>query len=438
METVRRVQWGTQIEVRAPEPTSSVPSSGKVAPVNFAMLYLGQQTETTQEKDVPNHLIIKYNHDYNILEVDLIIRKRFELMKKKTAEQIMSKLKMEEYKLTQRQTVIERRVSMALKNQYEKELKEITTDELRESYIIQASTLLDRYKKLGPRQHIVNFTTDEGRDGDDDDGSDDERQEVISRYFEVARKFIELDVVRQVDEDHSCPGCGYAMENFPAGDNGIQSCPNCGIERSLLNRNVTSLSSNTAQPHEQDTVLLNTGRNNYDDTDTFYKGLLRFQGKQNNRLPSNLFARLDAYFSGLGLPTGDMIRALPVKNNKKEGTSRAMMIKALQSEGFSDCYEDVNLICHLYWGWVLPDISHLEEGVMEDYIKTQKVFGLKKKGKKSSLNGEYRRFKHLELRGYPCDMEFFSLIKTRETLERTEQTWKEMCEGAGLRFIRTI
>ena len=422
---IKRVQWGTQIEVRT-SLKSPQQEIQKGAPINFSMLYLNQCSDL-DEKEIPDHIIVKYSTDYNILEIDLIIKKRFESMKKKSIDQLMAKITGEEIKLSRLQSGVERKASTALKEKWGKEVRELQNDEARDRYVIQSALLVEKYKKLGFKRKIVDFTSTVKEELSDDD---DVRQEIISRYLEIARRYIEIDVIRIVDDDHCCPGCGMSDEEISIDDAGIQCCPNCGIEHFFINNKANLNSDQEPQSNS---------RNNYSNAETFFKGLLRFQGKQTNRLPLNLMPKLDEYFSRLGLPIGDDIKKLDLlEDGTKSGTSLRMMEKALREKGSADCYEDLNLICHLYWGWKLPDISHLEEIIMDDYNKTQKVFECMKKGKKSSLNGEYRRFKHLELRWDKCKAEMFRILATRESIEKTEVLWEQMCLGAGLRFIPTI
>lgn len=425
----KRIQWGTQIEVKtAPKPPAQS-EPPKLVPVNFSMLYLGQRADLA-ENEIPDHLVVRYSRDYNILEVDLIIKRRFESRKKRLIDQYLAQIRAEEIKLSRPQTLVDRKASLANRDRLQRELAKVQTDEDREKYILQSCHLIEAYRKLGARKRVVDFTGKVKPDTGDDGESDEYREELISKYLEVARRYIEIDVIRETDaDDHVCFGCGLPLEEIPMDEVGLQRCSRCGLERVVLMRNVIV--------HEHDE---GSSRSNYDDRETFYRRLLRFQGKQSNKLPlPQLFEALDRYFSRLGLPTGEQVRALPhLPDGTKPGTSCAMMIKALQEEGFADCYDDRNLVMHLYWGWTLPDISHLEEQIMQDYDATQKVFERLKKGKKSSINGEYRQFKHLELVGYPCDESMFRIIKTRDTLERTEETWRQMCEGAGLKFIPTI
>jgi len=430
---VKKVQWGTKIEVKTCPRTKS-PSDGNIqASVDFSMLYLKQQQVGSDDIDLPTKLVVHYTDDYNILEADLIIRKRFELRRSRSIDKILSQICTENLKLSQPQSVVQRKATEANKEKLEKELSRLRNDEDKEDYILRTNQLIEEYRKLGVKHRVINFSQQREAVCNPTFSKDDElRRTIVMRYLEIARDYIEVVLVLENDANSGdyCGSCGSQLEEILMDEVGIRRCPGCGIEQNMLLRNHIVIDP------DNDTV----SRGNYDDRNMFYQRLLRFQGKQTGRLPLPAIMKdLDNYFTKMGLPTGEEVRKRPtLPNGTKEGTSSALMIRALHDTGHADHYEDRNLIMHEYWAWVLPDISHLEEQIMRDYDATQKVFERMKTRKRSSINGEYRQFKHLQLVGYNCDESMFRIIKTRETLEQTESTWKSMCEGAGLRFIPTI
>jgi len=127
------------------------------------------------------------------------------------------------------------------------------------------------------------------------------------------------------------------------------------------------------------------------------------------------------------------------ENGRKKGTSREMMFEALSDTNNSAFYDDINLILHLYWGWELPNISHLEERIMEDYINTQQVYNsILKKDRDASLNIQFRLYVHLKAVGYPCTKDDFKIQTSRDSLIFHNEVWKEMCEKTGIKFHPVI
>ena len=199
--------------------------------------------------------------------------------------------------------------------------------------------------------------------------------------------------------------CGYDLSTIENEERAAIHCPSCGLECNLVNQVVTSCNDKV-------------GKNNYEDRENFLKALKRFQGKQVNKVPSSVMDKLDDYFRRYNLPLSDEVKCRPLDSHgKREGTTLDMLLKALSEVGCSSYYEDVNLIGHIYWGWALPDLAHLEESIMEDYDKSQRIFEEIKDERKSSLNTQYRLYRHLERQGFPCSKNDFKMVTTREILE---------------------
>ena len=106
------------------------------------------------------------------------------------------------------------------------------------------------------------------------------------------------------------------------------------------------------------------------------------------------------------------------------------MLDALLETGYSGCYEDINYIMNQYWGWDLPDVSHLEDLILSDYAKTQKVWknmSELEKGRKSSISTQYRLYRHLQLRGHMCHPDEFKLPQPT-SIRTYDNIWKILCD----------
>jgi len=188
-------------------------------------------------------------------------------------------------------------------------------------------------------------------------------------------------------------------------------------------------------------IILNsnmiTHRNIYHDRDTFIQALAKYQGKlsPDKALVDDIIQLLDKYFASYSMDTGEKVRRKPLnKLGRKDSTSRELMYRAL-SDIQRPLYDYINYFCYVYWGWSLPDVSHLENQIISDYDKTQVILNTLQKDRKSSLNIQFRLRKHLELAGYTCSDAEFRPIKTRSILEDNNDLWRRMVEGACLTFI---
>jgi len=181
--------------------------------------------------------------------------------------------------------------------------------------------------------------------------------------------------------------------------------------------------------------------NDYEDEENFVKALNKYQGKQSKKINLTvLMADLDSYFVRYGFETGADIKLkdFDFGTRTKPNTNIKKMILALQEIGYPEYYEDVNLICHEYWGWTLPDIEEYIPQLLEDYRKTQKIYLSLEKKRKSCLNLQYRIFKHLQILNIQVKPEDFRIPDTLDILKEHDFLWKKMCEASNLTFIPTI
>ena len=298
-------------------------------------------------------------------------------------------------------------------------------------YIEITKPLLEKYNKVASSvsKGIVFFKKTKEKE---DDQIINYRLKIIRDYLDIAKDYIRLELRQKMDTSIFCPGCGMNLSKiFIDQDSGLSLCPSCGYEKE-------SVSYNSSY---KDSLRVNTSiRNNYDDCENFRKALLRFQGRQNNRPPAKLYEQLDSYFVKIKKPVSSEILKLPLsEDGKKKGTSREMMFEALSETNNSAYYDDINLILHIYWGWELPNISHLEEKIMEDYINTQQVFNsIAKKDRNASLNIQFRLYVHLKAVNYPCTKDDFKIQTSRDSLIFHNEIWKQMCEETGIKFHPVI
>lgn len=362
-----------------------------------------------------------YRDDYDILNLHKQILSRLEIQR----EQEIKKLRREINGLKNRLGIIStetynQRISKQIEK-LEKELDNLESKEKINQYLESTQEFLSKYEKLGQLSKVISFKRNPTSKGEDEQKKI-LRLKVIHEYLVTAQNFIDLDITRIIDPYTACENCNTIL----TGDE-EEECDICGH----------ILESSMALPLFKESNRINIScRNEYEDRENFYKTLLRFKGQQMVKLPKDLHEKLDEYFRSYNLPTGEEIRRLPLNNrNQKDGTSRDLMFKALsdlRNLRYSDYYEDINLICHNYWGWPLPDISHLEDILMDDYDASQQIYKEIRTEhdwikRTSCLNSQYRLYRHLKLRKYPCRMDDFKMIKTPRILEDYEAIWKIIC-----------
>ena len=367
-----------------------------------------------------------YEWDYNILDVHYLIVRRFQYHKEKNINKIQQLLDQELDKSKSRQNLIDRRRTQKRIREYQEELDNITSDKDFKQYVARVKHLIEQYRKLGTINKVVTFgKPEEGNilEAPEDEITQFTRHRIISKYLDIAKDYIQIDVVRQINVDNICLACKTPLtDNVTMDKYGIVTCNTCGLERLPI----------TISPFCKNSTRINTTKNNYEDRDNFYKVLQRFQGKQINKPPPELYIQLDEYFEHLGFPNSEEVKDLPINfEGAKDNTSRQLMYEALRKTGNAGQYDHINLICHIYWGWELPDISALEDKIMKDYDLSQKIYDSLPKNRKSSLNSQFRLYKHLRRLGYPCKEADFKIPSTQDIREFHEITWAKICQIAG-------
>lgn len=161
-------------------------------------------------------------------------------------------------------------------------------------------------------------------------------------------------------------------------------------------------------------------------------------------LPDKLFEDLDDFFGSFShlkkYRRKRIHKQKLLENGHRKGTNRKLMHLALKETGNQAFYNRINVICATYWKWEFPSLAEWEDLIMADFDATQKVFREMEKTRQSNLNIQYRLFKHLQARGFPCKKTDFKIISERKILLEYDRMWKYMVENSGIEnlvFIKT-
>lgn len=348
-----------------------------------------------------------YDNDLNIIEVHEQVLKKLERERMKMLPEIEREIKALEN--SNCESIVEKKFIEEQINNLRK--KQHFIENSLNEYKKLSEPLLENYKKLKQvREHPQRNRA---------------ILHVISDYVDVVRLFIPCNIYRK-KQNKICTFCGNELE-FTVLD-GIRYCSNCFSEicPEMISFNIN-----------KENIIHRF--NNYEDRENFWKTIVRFQGKQNIKLPESLFRDLDNYFRSYGLPTGDEIKKMPLsEDGRKANTNKELMFRALFHTGYSAFYEDINLICHEYWGWSLPDISHLEDIIMQDYDSFQNIYQQVKTSRKSCLSTQFLLYKFLKRHGFPCKVDDFKLARTNDILEFHENVYDHVCQILGWKNERLI
>lgn len=364
-----------------------------------------------------------YEDDLNIVKVVNLVANKFKSLYKDKLNELQEKEKV--LNLTDQKNMIDIKFLNYEINNIKNEMSKYSDDKLNE-YFNKVKHLLEKYENVKPSPKVYSFVNDKVHQ---DDENCIERHKVISEFLKITKDYININITRIAKiETNKCPCCLTDLNNNPFLTYDSTYCSVCGVD-------ISSLMKNDFHKDFNRTNLSN--KNNYEDRENFIKALKRFQGKQQNRLPDKLFEDLTKYFSSYSLPSPEEIKKMPLNANGTRGNiNREFVIKALSDTGNSDYYDDVNLITHILWDWKLPDLTEIENLILEDYDLSQKVYEKIKNSitfpgktnRKSSINIQYRLMRHLTHRGYKCSINDFKIAKTESIIEYYEKIWAAICK----------
>ena len=251
------------------------------------------------------------------------------------------------------------------------------------------------------------------------------RLQLIFRYIDCLREIINVNVTRNASMRHFCMVCSRPYdENNVEEESDYYACP-CGHSFYLMSKEITYHDPHTISPKN---IVAD------DSSNSFLETINKFMGKQTNvNIPKELFGQFDEYLSHHNHPIGSYFLSLPVEKRahverigNTHGTSVSMLINMLKETNNSLFYEDINLIGHLYFGWLLPNLSKWIEDIMVIYRMTKIVYD-QYPGKRSSvLNSKIILYFILEYLKIPCSPEDFKLMDTKDSVDNYRESWKIM------------
>lgn len=389
---------------------------------------------------VPENVEGVYKYDFNLVDIHDVILKKFDHQKNYEIVTLEQMLLKEKEKSKEYQNMVDRKATLKNIERIEDRIKQIKNNSGFDHYINKISPLIEEYNLMGTLSKIVSFATKKDIPVEEPDELpetpevQEKRHQIIYDFIEVARKYIDLDIIRENKVGNVCQTCHQKLEDIDMDeteDSGIIICPNCNTEKISVVRS----------RFYKDNDRTNNSGNNYEDRTNFLKVLMRYQGKQPDKPPSELYIKLEHYFSSNKLPkisidggepvyvTSEYIRNMPLNSeDEKDGTNRSLMCMALRDIGCSGYYDHLNIILNEMWGWKLDDVTHLEDQIMNDYDESQRVYEIIPKDRKSSLNSQFRLYKHLRRLKHHCKSKNFRIPTTPDILEFHENLWSKICE----------
>jgi len=378
--------------------------------------------DTVHKKDgrikvTEKRIVCTFYNKLNIIELNIIILEYLSEKSKQARFDIEDARNKILEAQNRPQSIVQYRTSQRKLDEIDAKVLTLNSDI--DAYTTETKEIIAEYTKYFSQQTVFDINYK-----DEDIETKKYRHRLINEYVYHAKKYIDLVVETEKVINNCCMGCGYDLVNVQADINGYIICPSCSVEQD-------NVVHQTYQDEEHNIAII-VKDSGYQNKENFMLILLEFQGIEDFNVPSNLIEKLDKHFSSIGGVTHEEAYKLPLNaNGTRPRTSRVIMMTALEKTGFQRLYRNCRLICKIYWGWILPNITHLVDLLMEDYVESERAFQLLKDDsdvRKSCLNAHFRAWKLLNRRGFACPYTDFKPIETEKILRYHERKWTAICK----------
>ena len=305
---------------------------------------------------------------------------------------------------------------------YKQKIEKITSGSEYDFYISESFHILERYRQLLKTPVKVNFfgTTPKNQNSK-------EKAELIDQYTQIAKKYapdLDLTKIKQPKKTE-CDNCFSSKVVVADGLSII--CVDCGCERE---ENTNALSYKDIS---RTNVLQ---KYTYEKRSHFRDALNQYQGKQNCKIDKKIFMELENEFEKHRLLIGD--KSTP-KQERFSKIKKEHIMLFLKELGYDKQYENANYIYSEMTGVKCPDISHLEDQLMDDFdilanLYTKKFKYEKKIDRKSFMNIQCVFFQLLKKNKYQCKKEDFNILKTTDRKTFHDEILQELFEELGWNY----
>lgn len=342
--------------------------------------------------------------EVNIFHIDSQIRKKLE-SKITTVPTLQQDLKHLLWIMQNGENSIDQMLARQKVSFLRKKIQDLETTLELGLYLFRTSFILDEYRSLisesGPRS-FVSQSTDKRIDRDSL-----RRKELISHFLCIAQEYIEIDQQAQALDKIACEECGGLDFNFDE-EHFIYVCKACGTEVEVLNDS----------PSFKDTDRVNmSSRFSYSRKGHFIDAMRKFQGVQNID-PKKISKVVSVLKEEIALHC-----------LTSETVTKDHIYMFLSERRLSRHYEDLNLLYHIITSEPCPNISHLEDVLLEDFDRLEeKLTEVLEDERDNSLNVNYKMYKLLQRRGYPCRKDDFYILKTKTKEDEHDESMKTAWE----------
>jgi len=283
-------------------------------------------------------------------------------------------------------------------------------------YIMNTLPIVEEYKQILKNPIKVSFMGKPNK-------NNKQKRELIKRFTELTASYIDIDnssPKKTLEDTIVCNNCGN-KKDFDIVDKNIYICQHCFGEQLVL-KHVSSY-------NDIDRINIST-KYMYDRKIHFRDCIKQYQGKQNSTILPKVYESLEEQFDNHHLLYGD--KNTPNEERFKDITKNHIML-FLKELGYSNHYENVNLIYQTFTRKKPDDITYLEDQLLDDFDALTDLYDKKFKhiNRKNFINTQYVLYQLLKRHKHDCNKEEFIILKTIDRKFFHDEICKELFEELG-------
>lgn len=351
---------------------------------------------------------IQYHDDYNIVELDEMIRENF-----KNEAKNIPKLELKIKDLTWIATSSSNTIEVARANKQiskvKEEIKMIQKCTKFKDYESKTASLIEEYKKLEadkkPEQFgtVVKYVSKEYKD------KKDYREHILKKYFIFARQFIDMNVTK-IEEKNKIDKCTDCDIEYTKDSKGTY-CEQCNIL--VVQIPLEIIHSGGEKGHI-------SNKSDYDGAGHIKDIITKLQGLQKD----NMLPRL--------IP--DMLELMEKYSIDKNKLKRTTLITLMKEKGYNN-YDDVYLIWKKITEKQLPDFKEIQDRLFKKAEELNRAYNIvKPKSRKNLISAHYSVWELLQQEKdpkYHLRKNFFMFPKMADIISGYDDIMENICKELG-------
>jgi hypothetical protein len=309
---------------------------------------------------------------------------------------------------------------------------EISLDQSKNIFIAKTCMIIDEYKNI--------LKTPLSRNKEESLPFIKRKTDLSRTYIEIVRELIRekewSDIIIQNvknDEDDKCIICDNNDEEcFELNEYNQRICLICSTQQTSIETGIS---------HKDYTRINIVGKFIYNRVLHFQDCIKQYQGKQNCKIPDDVYNALEAKLKSHRL----LLDNAPNKYIKYSKVTRNHIKIFLKELKLTKHYENVNLIYYTLTNKRVDEISHLEEKLIEDFKDLVALYDEnhgkdkpKELNRKNFMNVQYLLFQLLRRHDHACKIEDFTILKTVDRKLFHDDICKNLFSQLGWKFTPTF